>query len=283
MSSQLAIFELTPKIETNSRHSLNIYRMDEIKQKFHSLENAFNRFIKDFGGEFIDEINPQDPNKLKNADYIFRQQNVVAELKRFDKNYYQTNADVERLMKQVEKSIANGYISESELSQYLSKETEPDKITDVILSGVRGTVEDKIRSAEKQIKKIKEVFKMPDAKRLLLLANDKSYFTQLTPLIYIHITEKLLSERPDTPIDGFVYFATNKNYELPTEKENGIIWINNYLRKGQEEFAGFIDKLGISWAEFVCRNTGGTIGRTNHFDEEVINERLESLKVISPD
>lgn len=256
--------------------------MDEVKQKFRSLENAFSRFIKDFGGEVLDEINPLDPKKPKNADYIFREQNVVAELKRLDKDYYQTNADVERLMRQVEKRIVSGYITESELSQYLSKKREPEKITDVILSGVRSTVKGKIRSAEKQIRKIKEDFKMPDAKGLLLLANDKSYFTQLTPLIYIHVTEKLLSERPDTPIDGFVYFVTNKNYELQTEKENGIIWINNYLRKGQEEFAGFIDTLGINWAEFVCRNTGGTIERINHFDEEAIGEKLEFLKVISP-
>ena len=256
--------------------------MDEIKQKFQTLENAFNSFVKDFGGEVYDELNSRGHNKPKNADYIFKQENVVAELKRFDKDYYQTENDVERVMKKIEKSISNGYISELELSQYLNKEKESEKFIDVILSDIRGNVEIVIRSAEKQIKKTKESFKMEHAKGLLLLANDKSYFAQLTPLIYIYTAEKLLSERPDTPIDGFVYFATNKNYELPTEKEIGIIWINCYLKKGQEEFANFIDNLGLKWAEFVSKETGGRIKNMDKWNEEEIHENLECLKVILP-
>ena len=147
---------------------------------------------------------------------------------------------------------------------------------------LRGNIEGIISSAEKQINGNKVKFNMPDAKGLLFLANDKSYFTQFTPLVYISITEKLLSERPNTPINGFVYFVTNKQYELPAEQENGIIWINNYLKQGQNEFAGFIDNIGLKWIEFVGKETGGKIADIKKWDEEIINEKLESLKVISP-
>lgn len=67
--------------------------MDEIKQKFQSLENAFNQFVKKFGGELISELMPRSGNISDNADYLFRQQNIVVELKCLEKDHYHQNKD----------------------------------------------------------------------------------------------------------------------------------------------------------------------------------------------
>jgi hypothetical protein len=50
------------------------------------VEPMFNGFIVEYGGELVGSRIPQDYKGL-NADYVFKNENVIAELKCFRKTY----------------------------------------------------------------------------------------------------------------------------------------------------------------------------------------------------
>jgi len=256
--------------------------MDETKQKFQSLENGFNQFIKEFGGELISELMPQSANMPDNADYLFRQQQIIVELKCLEKDHYQTEDDYSELIKRIKKEFKKGYVSESEITQWVNKQKTSEKIFSIIISALRRTIEDRIRQAKNQIAKSKEFFGITDSVGFLFFANDGNYFP---PHIHIKIIQELILKKYSSDINGFVYFTTDRFCELSDIKGNGILWlqydwINNQGR--QQEVSDFIMKLGSKWAEFVCSHTDRQATLISDWNKEEVTEQLSSIKLVRP-
>ena len=55
------------------------------------VESAFNEFVEEFGGELISKAVPANPEE--NADYLFRDEGVVAELKCLQKDFFAAGYD----------------------------------------------------------------------------------------------------------------------------------------------------------------------------------------------
>jgi hypothetical protein len=256
--------------------------MDELKRKFQTLENAFNSFVKEFGGELISELMPRSGSLPDNADYIFRQQNIIAELKCLEKEHLQTEDDFGKAVKQVEKSIEKGLLSESELSQFLNGEKTPDQICEILLSNPRRTIEGDIRAAEKQIASSKQYFQKPDALGLLLIANTSNYFSNHKNLIIQ--TAKLLSEskRVNSPINGFVYFTADILSESPLIEGKGTVWNVCYKDGNQNKLSEFVDELGRKWVKFVSKHIEREIKIIEPSNIEEENRQLESMSFIRP-
>lgn len=45
------------------------------------VTSAFTSFVKELGGECVEDLLPDQSSKASNADYVFRGENVIAELK----------------------------------------------------------------------------------------------------------------------------------------------------------------------------------------------------------
>lgn len=63
------------------------------------VEEFFNEFVLEFGGELVSNLMPQNTNLPRNADYLFRKDLVVCELKCLEKDLFNNDDDVERLIK----------------------------------------------------------------------------------------------------------------------------------------------------------------------------------------
>ena len=248
--------------------------MDEIKQKFPTLESAFNEFVKSVGGELIGDLLPSNQSVTsKNADYLSRQQNVIAELKCLQKNFYETEEDKERVYKKLETRIRNGPLTEEDVFN----EDGALRIFETIKADIKRTLEGVFHQAKKQIKQTKDVLQMPDAKGLLFLANEGNYFYQFSTKIFTDILDELFESDPRS-IEGYAFFATNKVTE---HKQNVIIWIANSTSK-DPAYDKFVDELGRKWSEFVSTKTGANIIAFEDWDERVIEEKLSSLRIIPP-
>lgn len=134
-----------------------------MKNKF---EAVFNEFVTDFGGEMLTE-----PSDTKIADYVFRKQNIVAELKCLMED--QTSAMnkkvtrvVQEWLKKHKKLPPGGYDGES-----LEIAKAPKEIADRWLEILKAPIENSIRDANRQIRETKRRLNLPEAKGLLLIFN----------------------------------------------------------------------------------------------------------------
>ncbi|MDQ6788792.1 MAG: hypothetical protein M3033_18475 [Acidobacteriota bacterium] len=254
--------------------------MDEIKQKFKSLENAFDNFVKEFGGELISELMPKSVDIPDNADYIFREQNIIAELKCLEKEHLQSEDDYKKAAKQIKQAIEKGLLSESELSKYRSGEKTSDQISKIILSIPRRTIENRIRKAQEQINCSKTHFQKSDAIGLLLLANTGNYFSNHDNLIFQTVNLLAESKRADSPINGFVYFTVDMFSESPLIEGRGTVWNASYKNENQKNLSKFVDELGRKWTEFVSRNSGREIKIIEPSNAKEASEQLKSMSFI---
>lgn len=257
--------------------------MDALKRKFKSLENAFNHFVKESGGELISELIPHSGNIPNNADYIFRKQNIIAELKCLKKDhYYQNRDDYHRLEIRIMESFKKGYISETEIKDWFNEPAKPgERILNILISPLRRTIEGEIRQAKRQIIESRKFFQINDAIGLIFFANEGNYFS---PHIHIGIIQELILKKYSSYIDGFLYFTTDRNSEIsPSTKGNGGLWLQYDWIENQErqqKISDFIWKLGAGWTEFVCKHTEREAELLNCWDKEELSKQLKSIKFI---
>jgi hypothetical protein len=252
--------------------------MDEIKQHFPTLELAFNKFVKEFGGDLVSELLPSNSANIpKNADYLFKANNIVAELKCLQNDPYTTEADRERLFKKINTRIQKGYLTEAEIGE----KNGSQKIHESIYADVKRTLENIFRGAKKQIGVTKNHFQLFGAKGLLLLANDGNYFNQFSSDIFVHILkEHLFADQ--LLIDGFVFFVTNKVYDNESKRDSDAIWLVVTRDENDERLMEFGLGLGLKWAEFVCKETGIRMGPIEHWDKDDFEKKLAAVRIVAP-
>jgi len=135
-------------------------------RKQNEFEAVFREFVSGFGGEVLPE-----PSDTKIADYVFRKQDIVAELKcLMEDQTAAMNMKVAQAVKdwwQKGGKIPPAYDS----SKPLEISTAPREIADRWVEILKAPIENFIRDGNRQIRETKQRLNMPDAKGLLLIFN----------------------------------------------------------------------------------------------------------------
>ena len=217
------------------------------------VEASFNEFVKGVGGELVADLLPKAPNESKNADYFFPTFNVVVELKCFEKDLFNTPEDVPRIGKIIERHNQN--VTGSEALQWIFGRTPtPKEYRRDMLSLARRHVENTVRKANKQIQATKDSLGIPDAKGLVLLANDGNYFLDPMQAFYL-IIRVMIEHFMDCSIDGFVYFSVNVASKDPRSDRELMFWMPSYSKEGGD-LPDFVNKLGADWNDFYSKKIG---------------------------
>lgn len=177
------------------------------------VEPFFNDFVKSVGGQVISEIIPKGPEVL-NADYIFKDENILAELKSFQKDIF-NNEDDTRLFEMYDKWVAFDLIEQGNIIKHiLGVLPLPYVCKQEIANKVTHTIDRVIHKANKQLISTKKLLKMPEAKCILFLINDVNYFLNHRQILgltgYLMMNKYAKSE-----IDCFVYLTVNQTSQLP--------------------------------------------------------------------
>lgn len=146
------------------------------KPFFSDVESLFSEYVEYYGGTVVDklEINRTD---RPNADYLFNNPEIVAELKSFEKDVFSEPEDIPRLMNLLEKWIANGLIKGGDLMEYTFRGKQlPQKCKDDLIERASKTIERAIYKANKQIEETKKTFNKQNANGIVILINDGNYF-----------------------------------------------------------------------------------------------------------
>jgi len=223
------------------------------------LEATFNEFVKTVGGEPIDQLLPNNAGR-KRADFLFRSVGVIAELKCMERDIdmaeYRRKLTL-RLNEWHRRGIIRVYGTTR-----LSLRNLPKTCQDEWLELHEAPIQKHILSdANQQIRDTKEDLVLPDAKGLVLIANEGHFFSSPADLL-TYIARILKKRKSDggkiySNIHRIVIFSANVPLASPEFPQGLLGWVPAFRDENDQETAAFLMKLGESWSRFCAAKRGG--------------------------
>ncbi|MDT5061288.1 MAG: hypothetical protein QOH63_1747 [Acidobacteriota bacterium] len=239
-----------------------------------NVEEQFNEFVREFGGELVSKLLPKNTDIPLNADYLFRKEGVIAELKCLEKNDYGSKELEKKFNKIHSKWLHDGLVKLGQINtRAIDISSLPLKCQNDLFKLVGRQIITHIDKANDQIKETKKFLGLPDAKGLLLLVNDGNY------LLEHHDALRFLARRLKpayTSIDKFVYLTVNLRAISP-EGVAVRVWLDAHSRENVNEISDdFTNSLRKGWLSFLRRRVG------EDFEESELPsfESIEGLKLI---
>lgn len=219
------------------------------------VEATFDAFVADFGGKKVSNLIGQNAQMPLNADYIFVEHNVIAELKTLEGIYSGPDA-----FEQLTRAYIDAGCTGSDVMGLLWRGEEvPDAVTALVRKRIRRSIEQRITRARKQLRTSKETFGNRDTRCLILIAMDQQpLFGHQTMLLNL---AKIMGDNyADEHTDGVVYFNPN----MPTKvRPDGLELSGWYPFYRDDEvnskLSEFVNLLGNRWLKYY----GSLIGETN--------------------
>lgn len=242
------------KLDNYDRKYLKV-RPDSERPEAIPVEATFDNFVTDFGGRKISDLITQKAQMPLNADYIFEEQNVIAELKTLEGIYSGPDA-IKQLMQAY---IDSGCASSDVMGLLLSGEKVPDAAATLVKKRIRRSIEQRIKRGRKQLRRSKETFGNGDTRCLILVAMDQQpFFGHETMLLNL---AKIMGDNyADEHTDGVIYFNPNTPTKMRPDGLELSGWIPFYRDDEVNlELSEFVNLLGNRWLTYL----GGQFGETN--------------------
>ena len=224
-------------------------------KKHNPFEAIFHEFVADFGGEVLPEA-----AQGYTADYYFRKQDVVAELKCLtvdqskDINSKLTPLVVEWIKKTGRRPPG---VVEADKYMVLMKDMPPE-IANAWIKWLKVPLDGLIRDANRQIRDTKKRFKLNSAKGMVLIANQANLHHD-HPDSYRRLIADILCKRTSdgdlrySHIHGGVYFSTK---DVKSRVEKMYFWANLQMRRSPDDnvepLAKFQAELQHAWYQYVA-------------------------------
>jgi hypothetical protein len=246
------------------------------------VEQTFADFVEEYGGVVSDRT---PGKKTLNADYIFHDAKVVAELKVLKDNPFTSKEFRKSLDKKTKQWIRDGYITPTQLKRVQKLKDLPDKCwRDTEKLYVR-PLKTHVEKANRQIKSTKQSEQIEDYKGLLILVSDGNYLLE-PKNIRLAIGRLLEDDNRYRSINTVLYLTVNMLTQRPDEPTHSRLWTNLYRSENQANDVSthFLDDLYDKWAEYFSKVTGIPIRKVFEVNEEGITEvdLLKDTKFVRP-
>jgi hypothetical protein len=127
-----------------------------------------------------------------------------------------------------------------------------------------------VKQANRQIRQTKEYFGLPDAKGLLILANDGNY--ALTPEMSMSILARLLPNHYSS-IDSFIYFTPNIRLASNRYDRQANLWISGPSRPSANSVeTEYLSQIEKGWTRYVEHITGEQVTIFYEDDPDTIRD-----------
>lgn len=184
------------------------------------IEREFDHVVRATGGLIVSELVGKSP-QFDNADYVFHDQKIIAELKclREDKsNDTSTQSRLRRLwIKWRQKGIVRGSVPARIDSRGLSAACQTEMYREL-----GKPLKRRIQKANKQIRETKIALELPDYRGVLFIANNGNFL--FGPAAMIHCIQMAL-QREFREIRNFVFFTANMHSVMKGVDRPVLFWI----------------------------------------------------------
>lgn len=250
---------------------------------FPEIENLFSEFVEYIGGFVIEKLAENKVDR-KNADYLFENPQIIAELKTFTKDVFSAEDDPNRLQELFTKWLKSGELSEDQLKNYaFNQKPLPQEIINEIIERASRPIERAIYKANKQIEETKKTFNKEDANGIIFIINDGNYFFSNEG--FLNIIANLIGRKfKESSFDAIIYLTINQATRKPNSKLDYNFWIPIYTKvdeKGEtivsDDLHEFINKIGaVLHSEFLPLKTGYEL--QDHKQIESLEDSLKEIR-----
>jgi hypothetical protein len=219
------------------------------------VDEAFTRAVRCAGGVPVTDLLPDDGHSQPNADFVFQQHNVVAELKRLVKDHTEDKAVQVKLQRLYDKWVAQGKVSPGEGRIKLRPANLPPDCANEMISLFREPFANRIRKANKQIKTTKKALNMGSAIGILIVAQDGEY--SMVPKDILSFLARCLNREVFSGINNVVYVNANMPLTRPNDARDLYIWAEAFRDKTRSAPNILLQSLADAWASELANAAGG--------------------------
>jgi hypothetical protein len=219
------------------------------------VEATFDGFVEGFGGKKISDLIENKALMPRNADYIFPNHNVIAELKTLEGIFAGSEG-----LDQVRQAFIDGGETPSTYMDVIRGEADmPERVAALIRKRLRRGLESRVAEARKQLRMSKGMFGNENTRLLILFAMDRNPIFGHRNMLF-HLATLMGSNYADEYTDGVVYMNPNTPTRVNRKGMEFSGWYPFYRDDNiNAQLSGFVDLLGNSW----LTHSGALTGVTN--------------------
>jgi hypothetical protein len=216
------------------------------------VETTFDAFVKEFGGQKISDLIDVRARMPRNADYIFPDHNIIAELKTLEGTFAGPNAA--RALHQV--FIDVGEPATALMAALLGNAEMPPRAKALIRTRLRRGLESRIAEARKQLRQSKVMFGDKNTRSLIIFAMDRDPLFGHQTMLF-HLATLMGANYADEHTDGVVYLNPNMPTKVNPEGMEYSGWYPFYRDEHiNAELSDFVNLLGNRWLTYYAKTTG---------------------------
>ena len=221
------------------------------------LQSIIDPFVKGIYGELVCNL-VGNSNPPSSADYLFRTQNVIAELKAIEPGSY-IQSFHRKLANLTAKWNREGKLVVMGTTRVDSKNLPRDCQEEMFSEMAEPLQKHLVYAANEQIRSTKKLLGMPEAKGLLWVASDGN--EDIQPNLVWYLLTRILSkkktngDRAYSSIHGLAYFNPRMLASVP-KTDMPALFFYTAFRERIPELVSLLDLLRDAWPQYVSNRLG---------------------------
>lgn len=220
-----------------------------------NVERAFTAFVRSYGGEIVEDLVGSSPD-FSNADYLFRANNVVVELKRLVEDKSEDENIQRKIQQKFDRWMDDGTIGPIYGRVRVESKKLPENCQRELMDIYKPPIQRRIIKANKQIKATLNHFRIQNGKGLLFVVNDGNYALEADAVLYL--INRILG-KSFQQINSVVYCTVNMFASSPVTLKPTLFWANasrSCVPCVEEEF---VMNLFRGWSAYLAQIRGEPI------------------------
>jgi hypothetical protein len=241
-------------------------------------ETTIDEVVRKVGGLRVEALLPQSGQRPKNADYVFQSENVIVELKSLQQEAF-TPAYRQKLNQLAQSWMNKGLIRVFGRAVLSLRELPVPCQREWMRLATLPLQTNVIQTAHNQIKQTKKVLALPEAKGLLVLANEGN--ADFEPYNLLMLTANILKKRhPDgSPQYSSIHALSVLSHSLlvssPDLPCRAFFWLNGHRPSCDDVIRELQGRLETAWYETISQRVGRPIRRFLMNEEAMGNLRFQ--------
>ena len=205
------------------------------------IEQIFGQVVKEVGGQIVSDLVGSSP-AFNNADYIFPQYKVVAELKCLEKDKSNDPHMAHKLVNLWTSWTARNLVK-GPPPLIMRSDNLPDICKQEMMKAVRQSIHKRIIKANRQLKETKEALGIRDYRNLLIISNSGNF--ALSPPALVHILFTALRHN-FSELNNFLVFTSTLAVKMGSQGLSHL-WLPCHIDETDIIEQSFYNELGQAW------------------------------------
>jgi hypothetical protein len=239
-----------------------------------SVDETFARVVRQAGGSLVSDLLPTRENLPKNADYVFPEYNVIAELKRLERDASEDHEFSERLNRLYREWVSQGKPVPPVWGRArIDLRALPLECANQIISLYRKPIHRRIRDANQQIWSTKQALNMNEAKGLLVLIQDGDY--SINPETVMNLVSRCMRGGHFSSINDLVFANGNMRAVRSGDTLDYMFFTHAHRDANRAIPHELIERINSGWRQELDRLAGGPM---NTVKPENFTQFIDSLR-----